>query len=284
MSDDREAGAPLPVRTTPYRRPGRHSSPHQLSLPPDAPALVLAVPGPATPENEDVAAGIAGLASGSCPGARVLIGYLRGGTDRLDEVIGSLRRGGGKGPVVVVPLLAFPSPGVDAEIADIVARAGGLCLAAAPLGPHPLLAEALHVRLAEAGFARSTRVGRISVVNAADGVIVGAWGGEDAVGGAGLVAVLLASRLTIPVAPVSLSDPASISDAARQLHAARVTRVALAPCIIGPELDLAALQAVAAASGVACAPPIGCHPTIGQLVAIRYGAALMDPRLAELVS
>src|SRR3984957_17130144 len=37
-------GSALPTRTARFRRPGRHRSPHQLSVPSDAPALILAVP------------------------------------------------------------------------------------------------------------------------------------------------------------------------------------------------------------------------------------------------
>lgn len=276
--------SPLPVRTTRTRRIGRHSSPHQLSLPSDAPALVITVPGAATPETEEVVTRIAALASVSCPGAGVRIGYLRGDRNHLREVLDGLRHASAQAPTVVVPLLAFPDPGLRAEIARMVAQAGVPCLVAAPLGPHPLLAEALHVRLAEAGLARSTRVGRISIVTAADGVIVAAGGGEGAAQAAGVVAVLLASRLTIPVASASVTDPVGIGQAVRQLQASRVTQVALAPCVVGPEIAPGMLAAIAAETGVECAQPLGSHPAVAQLVAIRYGAALEDPQLAGRVS
>ncbi len=157
-------------------------------------------------------------------------------------------------------------------------------LTAAHLGPHPLLAEALHARLADAGLARAARVGRISIVTAADGVIVGAAGEEEAIEGAGVVAVLLASRLTMPVAAASLTDPASIKDAANRLREARVARVALAPCMIGPELTSGTLDAIAALTSTDCAPPLGGHSAVGQLVAIRYGAALADPQVATMMA
>jgi sirohydrochlorin ferrochelatase len=272
----------LPVRTTRYRRTGRHSSPHQLSLPSDAPTLVIAVPGPATPENEDIVASIAEVASGSCRGAAIRAGYLQGGTDPLDAVLGSLRNAGPGSVAVIVPLMAFPDPQVSAAITAATARAPVPYGVAQPLGPHPLLSEVLHARLAEAGLARSTRVGRISIVTAADGVIVGASGDAEAVRSAGVVAVLLASRLTIPVATAVISDQAAVKAAADQLRAARVARVALAPCVIGPEVPPGALEALARESGVACSAPLGGHHAIGQLVAIRYGAALEDPKLVEL--
>ena len=166
-----------------------------------------------------------------------------------------------------------------------VAAAEAPLLIADPLGPHPLLAEALHARLADVGLARAARVGRISIVTetAADGVIVGAVGGEEAVQAAEVVAVLLASRLTTPVAAASLTDPDSIKDAATRLRQA-VPRVALAPCMVGPELTSGTLEAIAALTSTDCAPPLGSHPAVGKLVAIRYGAALADPQVAAMVA
>ena len=283
-SGARGDGSALPVRTTRYRRSGRHSSPHQLSLPSDTPALVIAVPGSARPESEETVIRIAEMAASSCHGAEVRIGYLRGGRDSLEEVLDEL----GTRPVgpaaVVVPLLAFPNAEADAAIADIVATSQTPLLTAAHLGPHPLLAEALHARLADAGLARAARVGRISIVTAADGVIVGTAGEEEAIEGAGVVAVLLASRLTMPVAAASLTDPASIKDAANRLREARVTRVALAPCMIGPELTSGTLDAIAALTSTDCASPLGGHSAVAQLVAIRYGAALADPQVATMMA
>jgi sirohydrochlorin ferrochelatase len=277
-------GSVLPVRTSRYRRTGRHSSPHQLSLPSDTPALVIAVPGAARPESEDAVGRIAELAGTSCHGAEVRVGYLRGNQDFLEEVLDGLVSANGGPAAVVVPLLAFPNAEVDSAIADIVEASPTPFLVAAHLGPHPLLAEALHARLADARLARAARVGRISIVTAADGVIVGAAGEDEALEGAGVVAVLLASRLTMPVAAASLTDPGSIKDAANRLREARVARVALAPCMIGPELTAGTLDAIAALTATEYAPPLGSHPAVAQLVAIRYGAALADPKVATMVA
>jgi sirohydrochlorin ferrochelatase len=279
MGAEDHGGSPLPVRTSRTVRPGRHSSPHLLSLPAQAPALVLAVPGAANPESEQIAAEIATTAGASCPGANVAVGYLNGVENSLSEVLSYCSSEDGRPAAVVVPLLTSPSPEVDAAIATAVAGASASVLVGGHLGPHPFLAEAMHARLSEAGLARAGRAGRISIVTAADGVIVGATGGEEA---AGIVAVLLASRLAIPIVPASIGDHASLAQAAERLNAAQVTRVALAPCAIGPEIEAGALAAITARTGVACAPPLGGHPTIGQLVAIRYGAALEDPHLADI--
>ncbi len=285
MSADQDSGSVLPVRTNRYRRTGRHSSPHQLSLPSDSPALVIAVPGSARPESEDIAVRIADMAAVSCHGAEILIGFLRGNQDHLEDVLDSLASRDGCLAGVVVPLLAFPNPEADEALFDAVSGAEAPLLIADHLGPHPLLAEALHARLADAGLARASRVGRISIVTetTTDGVIVGAVGGEAAVQAAEVVAVLLASRLTTPVAAASLTDPGSIKDAAAQLLQA-VPRVALAPCMIGPELTTGTLEAIAALTSTESAPPLGSHSAIGQLVAIRYGAALADPNVASMVA
>ena len=42
------------------------------------------------------------------------------------------------------------------------------------------------------------------------------------------------------------------------------------------------MAAISAETGLECSPTLGGYPTIGQLVAIRYGAALEDPKLADV--
>src|SRR4249920_2347001 len=83
----RPGGSALPVRTTRTRPPGRHRSPHQLSVPSDAPALVLAVPGRLTAASADVATGIIEVASQSCPGVTVRAGFLAGGEETLQDAL-----------------------------------------------------------------------------------------------------------------------------------------------------------------------------------------------------
>jgi len=278
-----DSGSALPARTTRYRRRGRHSSPHQLSLPSDSPALVIAVPGSARPESEDIAVRVADQAAASCHGAEVRIGFLRGGEDSLEDALSDLPSHNGLPAGVVVPLLPFPYPEVDRAIAAAVAAAEAPFVIGDHLGPHPLLAEALHGRLADVGLARAARVGRISIGTAADGVIVGTVGDEEAIQAAEVVAVLLASRLATPIAAASLTDPGSIKDAAARLRQA-VPRVALAPCMVGPELTSGTLEAIAALTSIDSAPPLGSHPAVGQLVAIRYGAALADPKVASMAA
>ncbi len=272
-------GSGLPTRTTRTRTPGRHRSPHQLSLPSDAPALVLAVPGGRTHESDDLAAGIIDVASQSCPGVAVRAGYLEGTDESLASVLADCPLLDGRPAAVVVPLLICPDTGVDAAVTAAIAAAPVPALRGAPLGVHPLLAGALHARLAESGLARSDRIGRISIVTtAAEGILVAAIG-ADAVAMAGTVAVLLAARLAVPVAAASLNDATTIRDAASRLMDAGVSGLALSPCVIGPEIGGLDLGALADAVGMRTARPLGAQTAVGQLAAVRYGAALQDPQL-----
>lgn len=281
MGADNQSSGALPRRTSHYRRSGRHRSPHQLSVPPDAPALVLAVPGAASAASEEIVAEVAAVASASGTSDVIRAGYLSGGTMPLASVLSAFGANGEAGipRAVVVPLMACPYPAADAALAAAVRQSGVPVIVAAHLGPHPFLADALHARLAEAGLARSGRTGRIGYVSTTEGVLVATVGGQEAVATAGVVSVLLAGRLAVPVVPAALDDPGSLSAAAGRLREAHASRLAIAPCVIGPECDAGLLASVAADAGAQQAQPLGAHPAIGQLVAIRYGAALEDPRL-----
>jgi hypothetical protein len=91
---------------------------------------------------------------------------------------------------------------------------------------------------------------------------------------AGVAAVLLASRLSMPAAPASIDDPASVDRALARLRDSGAQRPVISPCLIGPETPDGDVEAVSNAIGAPAAAPLGGHPAIGQLVAIRYGAAL----------
>ncbi len=275
------------------RRSGRHRSPHRLSVPSTAPALVLAVPGSACAASDEIAGAVAAVAGASCPGVDVHVGYLDGEEQSLGALLatfgassGSGESGSGEtddsGPpsAVVVPMVASPHPEIDAALAKAVEEAGPAVILTTHLGPHPLLAEALHARLAEAGLARASRIHGMSIVTVANGVLVVATRGNGAVQVAGVAAVLLAARLAVPTAPASLGDAVSIDNALVRLREASASSLAVAPCVIGPETSAAELGALAAQTGGECAQPIGAHPAVGQLVAMRYGTALTDRRVA----
>jgi hypothetical protein len=51
-----------------------------------------------------------------------------------------------------------------------------------------------------------------------------------------------------------------------------VNRLAIAPCIIGPEASRSDLDAMAI--GAECAEPLGAHSNIAKLAAVAYGQAI----------
>jgi sirohydrochlorin ferrochelatase len=239
------------------------------------------VPGSASAASDELSGEIADAAGESCQGANIQVAYLEGGERRLDDALAIPASGHWPALAVIVPLLAGPHPWADVALRRAVAGTGGQVALAEHLGPHPLLAEALHARLAQVGLARESRVRGLSISNAANGVLVLADRGEDAVRAAGVAAVLLAGRLAAPVVHASIDDPSGIALGVSQLRAMGASRVAIAPCLIGPETDPAELDAVGATTGALCAPPLGAHPAIGQLVAMRYGNALVGLQSAD---
>ena len=118
---------------------------------------------------------------------------------------------------VIVPLVAGPHQPTLNAITQAIQATGLQVRVTDPLGPHPMLAEALHLRLAEASYVRADRMRLISVMapsdTMADGVLVGSVGGPDALNAAGVTAVLLAARLGITVLPAALDDPANLEQA-----------------------------------------------------------------------
>ena len=272
----------LPRRTTRTRPTGRHRSPHRLSVASDAPALVLAVPGRADADTSEIGPRVASIAGLSCPGVDIRVGYLEGDDLLVSECLlpAGPEHDGDQFPSVIVPLLLSPNANIDAALRQLAAQPAIPAVLASHLGPHPLVAEALHTRLADAGLARQARSTGLSISADGRGVVVLADVGEQAASAAGVAAVLLASRLSVPVVPASLGDPASIVDAVNRLTESGAPRPALAPCLIGPETNISVLDDLSAALGAPCAPTLGAHQAIGQLVAIRYGAALASLSLA----
>jgi sirohydrochlorin ferrochelatase len=281
--DPQGSGFALPRRTTRTRPAGRHRSPHRLSVASDAPALVLAVPGTAEADVAGIGPDVAAIAELSCPGVDIRLGYLAGDTFPLWHALagpGAQSDEHDQFPSVIVPLLLSPNSALDAIMQRAAAQPPLPAVVAAHLGPHPLVAEALHSRLAEAGLARHARASGLSISADGRGIVVLADVGDDAASAAAVAAVLLASRLSVPVVPASLSDPASIVDAVNRLSESGAPRPVLAPCLIGPETSLPVLEDLSAALNAPCAPTLGAHQAVGQLVAIRYGAALATLSLA----
>ncbi len=165
--------------------------------------------------------------------------------------------------VVLVPLLLGRGHHVKVDLPAALAAEPGLRgVVAPPLGPDPLLADALAARLAEAGR------------RAGDPVVLAAAGSRDpdAAVDTGRAAALLSRRLGgAPVVPAyaSAASP-TVDDAVAGLRARGARRVAVASYFTAP--GRFATQCAAAAPDLASAP-LGAHEAVARLVLDRYDAA-----------
>ncbi|MDF9811937.1 hypothetical protein [Streptomyces sp. SPB162] len=269
----------LPVRMPRPRQPGRHRRPEPLAAPEGAPVLVLAVPGTPTPAVRSLAEEVLSIARSELSGLDPRIGYLEGDDTEfptLEAVLtqAAADRADDSPAAVVVPLLAGPDASVVRRIRQAVTDSRCGTEVTDVLGPHPLLAEALHVRLSEAGLARADRARLFTVATAADGIILATVGGEEAVQAAGVTGLLLAARLAVPVLAAALDVDGSIARAAEQLRSSGSTNLALAPCLIGPEVAAQLLHSAAEEAGCAGADALGPYPAVGKLVVAKYTTAL----------
>ncbi|MFF1869143.1 hypothetical protein [Streptomyces sp. CB03911] len=282
MSTAAIPGAPLPVRTPGSRARGRHRRPERPEIPAGSPALVLAVPATAGPESRPVVDELLSIVRSEQSGVETAAAYLADDSAEesgptVAELIAQALEAGLPAPVVV-PLLTGPH-GFLGDLHALAAGSGATITDV--LGPHPLLAEAVHVRLSEAGLARADRARLFAIATAADGVVLTTVGGEDAAAAAGITGVLLAARLAVPVVSAALDVPGSVAAAVEHLRATGSQRPALAPLVIGPEADPELLATAAEETGCPSAAPLGAYPTVGQLVASTYLAAL-EVALAQL--
>jgi hypothetical protein len=247
------------------------------------PALIMAVPGTAEQARDadggSIGERMADLVRAYRPEVTIRYGHTKGDEQTLDEALTGLERSDGR-PLagVVVPLVTAPHASAAAAIESAVSRAGADVRVTEGLGPHPMLAEVLHLRLAEAGFVRADRMRLISVVarnnTMADGVVVGSVGGEAAAGAAGVSAVLLAARLGLTVLPADLENPAAVEQVVGQLRQGGSQRPVIAPSALGPELPAGELEALAARFGARLGAPLGADSLLGKIAALRYAEVL----------
>ncbi|WP_406195992.1 hypothetical protein OH807_08740 [Kitasatospora sp. NBC_01560] len=284
MSTAAIPGAPLPVRTPGSRARGRHRRPERPEIPAGSPALVLAVPATAGPESRSVVEELLSIVRSEQNGVQTAAGYLPGeagegwsaGEERtVAELLAHAAEAGLPTPVVV-PLVPGPH-GFLGGLHTLAAEYGAHVTDV--LGPHPLLAEAVHVRLSEAGLARADRARLFAIATAADGVVLTTVGGQDAADAAGITGMLLAARLAVPVVAAALDVPGSVATAVAHLKDMGARNPALAPLVIGPEADSELLATAAEEAGCPSAAPLGAYPTVGQLIASTYLAVLpaFDP-------
>ncbi|WP_117198366.1 sirohydrochlorin chelatase [Nocardiopsis sp. TNDT3] len=273
----------LPPRELPKRRSGRHRNPLSFDNWFGTPALIMAVPGTADrargADGESIGARMADLVRAYRPEVTIRYGHTEGDEQSLTEALTDLKDDQGSPlSAVVVPLVTAPHAGTSAAIEEAVARTGAEARVTEGLGPHPMLAEVLHLRLAESGYVRADRMRLISVVardtTMADGIIVGAVGGEAAAGAAGVSAVLLAARLGLTVLPADLENEAAVEQVVGQLRQGGCKRPVIAPSALGPELPREELEALAARFGARLGAPLGADSLLGKIAALRYAEVL----------
>ncbi|MFE6776711.1 sirohydrochlorin chelatase [Streptomyces sp. NPDC057702] len=303
MSSPTGPASGLPVRMPRPRQSGRHRRPEPAAAPVGAPPLVLAVPGAPDPVTNALVDEVLSIARSELPGLDARVGYVgeagaeslaleavlaRAGHERAaqldaaraaDPAAQSPEAGAQQqvtdGPAaVVVPLLAGPDSELVARVRQAVDNSGCATQLTDPLGPHPLLAEALHVRLSEAGLARADRARLFTVATAADGIILATVGGPEAVQAAGITGMLLSARLAVPVLAAPLDEKGAIARTAEQLLGSGSQRLALAPYLIGPEVSAELIETAAREAGCAAAEPLGAYPAVGRLALSAYATVL----------
>jgi hypothetical protein len=259
---------------------GRHRRAMPATLPEGAPALVLAVPSACEDGLTGPTADIATVLRIDNPALDVRTARIdhggRGDPCGIRAVLAdaAARRPAGAPSAVVVPQVVTPHPASIRALREAIAASGANARIGEVFNTNAMLAEALHHRLADAGLARADRVRMFSITTSADGIILATVGGEEAVSTAGVTAFLLAARLALPVMAASLDAKPTVDEAAAQLEGMGVTRIALAPCVVGPEADPTAIEAAAAVIGAKCCAPLGAHGNVIKLVSLAYGQVL----------
>ncbi|WP_374215159.1 sirohydrochlorin chelatase [Streptomyces longispororuber] len=238
------------------------------------PALVLVAHGSRDPRALATVTELVGLIRARRPGLTVRLGHIELNEPLLGDTLAALPAG----RAVLVPLLLSRGHHAKHDIPEAADAAGHLLTrVAAPLGPHPLLVDALHDRLLAAGWPdRLTES-----VRRRGGVVLAAAGSRDpeAADDTRRTAALLALRLGVPVVPAfaSAAGP-DVATAVRSLTARGRHTVAVASYFTAP--GRFATETAAAAPGIAAAP-LGTHPALARLVLHRYDEALTAaPRTA----
>lgn len=233
------------------------------------PALVAVGHGSRDPRAARVLSELTAGVRALRPGTDVRVGYVELNRPLVGEVLAELT-----GEVVVVPLLLGRGHHVKHDLPQALAGAAHLRgVVAGALGPHPLLARALHERLLAAGW-----------TSAGQAVVLAAAGSRDpeSVRDTERTAALLSARLGgVPVLPAyaSAADP-SVPRAVAALAGRGLRRIAVASCFTAP--GRFAAQCADAAPWIVSAP-LGAHEAMAELVLRRYDEARATLRAGAAV-
>ncbi|MFE1070733.1 sirohydrochlorin chelatase [Streptomyces sp. NPDC058783] len=239
------------------------TSDRDTATPGGTPALVVVAHGSRDPRALSTVRALLDRVRLLRPALPVHLGHIELNEPLLPGTLAAL----GGGEAVLVPLLLGRGYHVKRDIPDMAAASPARTRVAAPLGPHPLLVDALHARLTEAGWPTHPAPDHA--------VVLASAGSRDPESRADTsrTAALLAARLGVPVVPAHASAATpTVPDAVRALTARGHRRIALASCFTAP--GRFATQCAAAAPWIASAP-LGTHPSMARLLLHRYDETLM---------
>ncbi|MCD9872511.1 sirohydrochlorin chelatase [Streptomyces guryensis] len=236
---------------------------------PGPPALVVVAHGSRDPRALSTVSTLLDRVREQRPGLPVHLGHIELNDPLLPDTLAGL----GTQEAVLVPLLLGRGYHIKRDIPEMAAESQVHARVAGALGPHPLLVETLHARLAEAGW--QTPLDEATRRESA--VVLAAAGSRDPESkiDTNRTAQLLAERLGVPVVPAYATTAApTVPDAIRALAARGRHRVAVASYFTAP--GRFATESAEAAPWIASAP-LGTHPAMASLVLHRYDQALATP-------
>ncbi|MEU6085593.1 sirohydrochlorin chelatase [Streptomyces sp. NPDC047085] len=233
---------------------------------PAPPALVLVAHGSRDPSALSTVRALMDRVRQLRPGLPLHLGHIELNEPLLPDTLAAL----GDTPAVLVPLLLGRGYHVKQDIPEMAAASPVRARVAAPLGPHPLLVEALHARLTEAGWPPAMD----DTDRRSTAVVLAAAGSRDPDSAADTrrTARLLAARLDVPVVPAyaSAASP-TVPTALRALASRGRHRVAVASYFTAP--GRFATQCADQAPWIASAP-LGAHDAMARLILHRYDQSL----------
>ncbi|MFF2717037.1 sirohydrochlorin chelatase [Streptomyces sp. NPDC058011] len=263
-------------RTRPLAVPRPLAAPRPSTSASAAPALVAVAHGSRDPQALRTVLALLDRVRDLRPGLDVRLGHIELNQPLLPDTLDGLRGA----DAVLVPLLLGRGHHVKHDLPTAAAAAPSVrTRIAAPLGPHPLLVEALYGRLVEAGWdAADAGSRRAAVVLAAAGSR-----DPDSAQDTRRTARMLGERLGgVPVIPAYASAATPTVPAALRALAARGRhRTFVASYFTAPGRFASA--AASAAPGTA-AVPLGAHPAMACLLLHRYDQAVSATASTDAVT
>jgi len=243
---------------------------------PGPPALVVVAHGSRDPRALNTVRALLDRVREQRPGLSVHLGHIELNEPLLPDTLAAL----GPQQAVLVPLLLSRGYHIKRDIPEMAAESDVRARVAGALGPHPLLVDALHARLVEAGWRTETD----EATRRRSAVVLAAAGSRDPESkvDTNRSAQLLAERLGVPVVPAYATTAApTVPDAIEALSARGRDRVAVASYFTAP--GRFATESAEAAPWIASAP-LGTHPAMAELVLHRYDQALAAPATIATLS